>query len=276
MEIKNRTISSAFTCPHCRAPMYVSDNGKSAFCWGERRHCFDFSSDGYLSMGQGGGDSKEAVKARKAFLSKDYYLAGAEEICRVVKKYIAEDAIIVDAGCGEGYYTNKLALLSAATVGFDLSKFACAAAAKSARTEGVSNVLYVTGSVFDLPIADSSVDMVVNIFAPCAENEYSRILKDGGYLVVVGAGEEHLMGLKEALYENTYLNSARADMPKEMTLVERTCKAFNIEVLGNDDISSLFLMTPYYWRTKTGDKEKLAGLSALKTKIEFEISVYRK
>ncbi len=276
MENIKTVLERAFLCPHCGFSMYVSENGKSAYCTGERRHCFDFSADGYLSMGQGGGDSKEAVRARKSFLSKDYYIEGANKICSVVEKYITPDALIVDAGCGEGYYTNKIAKLSAGTVGFDLSKFACSAAAKSARGAGVNNALYVTGSVFEFPLADSCADMVINIFAPCAEGEYSRILRDGGYLVVVGAGENHLMGLKEALYETTYANTARADMPQNMTLVERAVSSFDIEVCGNDDIQSLFLMTPYYWRTKESDKEKLASLSTLKTKIEFEISVYKK
>lgn len=276
MENKNKVIEKMFSCPHCKASMYVSDNGKSVYCNGQRRHCFDFSSDGYLAMGQGGGDSKEAVRARKGFLSKDYYLYGAQEICRVVKKYASPDAYVVDAGCGEGYYTNKLAEVSGYTVGFDLSKFACSAAAKSAKASGINNSLYVTGSVFELPLMDASADMIVNVFAPCAEEEYSRVLRDDGYLVVVGAGENHLMGLKEALYENTYVNTARADLPKNMILVEKVTAGFEIEVKGSEDIGNLFLMTPYYWRTKESDKEKLLSISTLKTKIEFEISIFKK
>ena len=276
MENKIKIIEKMLSCPHCKAPMFVSDNQKSVYCRGVKKHCFDFSSDGYLAMGQGGGDSKEAVRARKGFLSKDYYLKGAEEICNIAKKYLNDCAYVVDAGCGEGYYTNKLASVSGNTVGFDLSKFACSAASKSARAQGVSNALYITGSVFELPLFDGCADMVVNVFAPCAEDEYKRVLRDGGYLVVVGAGENHLMGLKEALYENTYVNTARADMPREMQLVERETASFDIQVVGGEYIANLFLMTPYYWRTKESDKEKLAALDSLTTKIEFEISVYKK
>ena len=276
MENRFKIIEKMLSCPHCKASMYLSENGKSAYCHGAKRHCFDFSADGYLAMGQGGGDSKEAVRARKSFLSKDYYLHGAEEICRVASKYINSSSYVVDAGCGEGYYTNKLAAITENTVGFDLSKFACSAAAKSAKQQGVTNALYITGSVFELPLFDGCADMVVNVFAPCAEDEYSRVLADGGYLVVVGAGENHLMGLKEALYENTYVNTSRADMPKGMALVEKVVCSFDIEVCGNEDIGNLFLMTPYYWRTRESDKEKLLSLDTLKTKIEFEISVYKK
>ena len=257
--------------------MHVSSDGRSALCRGIKKHCFDFSSDGYLSFpGNSGGDSKAAVAARRSFLEKNYYLPAAEGICETVKKYITGSATVVDAGCGEGYYTSKLSCLANMTVGFDLSKFACVAAAKSAKRESRDNLLYSTASVFELPLKDGVADAVVNIFAPCTEEEYCRVLRDGGYLFVVGAGKDHLMGLKRAIYEDTYENGERADLPKNMTMVERRTVHFEIEVKGKNDIAALFSMTPYYWRTSESDKEKLALLDTLKTEIEFEISVYRK
>ena len=272
-----KNVIDVLSCPVCKSDMYMSDDKRSAFCKGIKKHCFDFSSDGYLSFPQSsGGDSKAAVAARKSFLEKDYYLPAAIGICDTVKKYIVGDATIIDAGCGEGYYTSKLSDLADVTLGFDLSKFACAAAAKSAKRAGKQGLLYSTASVFELPVKDSSADAVVNIFAPCAEEEYSRILRDGGYLFVVGAGKDHLMGLKRAMYENIYENGERADLPKNMTFVEKQTVRFEIEVCGKDDIAALFSMTPYYWRTSEADKEKLASLDTLKTEIEFEISVYKK
>lgn len=269
-------ISRLFICPLCRADMYVSEDGKSAFCRGERRHCFDFSADGYLSMSGGGGDSKVAVRARREFLSKDYYLPMARAVCDTVDKYAKDAEVLIDAGCGEGYYTSMLSSLSRMTVGFDLSKFACGAAAKSAVRAGKSETLYSTASVFSLPIKDESADAVVNIFAPCAELEYSRVLKSGGYLFVVGAGKRHLMGLKRAIYDDTYENGERSDLPVNMQRVDTVSAACNITVNGADDIAALFSMTPYYWRTSVADKERLAGIETLDTEIEFEINVYKK
>ena len=119
-------------------------------------------------------------------------------------------------------------------------------------------------------------DAVVNIFAPCAEGEYSRVLKDGGYLFVVGAGSEHLMGLKRAIYDNVYENGERADLPVSMERVDTVISRHDIVVEGREDIDALFSMTPYYWRTSEADREKLSRLSRLETAIEFEINVYRK
>lgn len=274
---KEKIISDILRCPICNADMQLSENGKSALCNGIKKHCFDFSSDGYLSFpGNSGGDSKAAVAARRSFLEKNYYFPAANGICEAVRKYIPDGATVIDAGCGEGYYTSKLSASAGITVGFDLSKFACSAAARAARRECMDNLLYSTASVFELPVKDGVADAVVNIFAPCAEEEYSRILSNGGYLFVVGAGKDHLMGLKRAIYEDTYENGERADLPKNMTMVERQVIRFEIEVDGKEDIAALFSMTPYYWRTSESDKEKLSALDTLKTEIEFEISIYKK
>ena len=169
-----------------------------------------------------------------------------------------------------------LADLSESTVGFDLSKFACLAGSKQARRDGKQSLLFATASVFELPIRDNCADAVTKIFAPCAEEEYNRILKEGGYLFVVGAGKNHLMGLKRVMYEDVYENGPRADLPKNMEHVDRVISHYSMTISGKENIAALFSMTPYYWRTSEADKQKLAGLDSLETEIEFEINVYKK
>jgi len=261
--------------------MAVTDDGKSVKCSGEnpknKRHSFDFSADGYLSFGVTGGDSKEAVAARRSFLrSTPNYKLAAEAIFHTVKRYVPDCKLLVDAGCGEGYYTSILADMSESTVGFDLSKFACSAGAKQAKKDGKNDLLLATASVFELPLADGCADAVTNIFAPCAEEEYNRVLKDGGYLFVVGAGKEHLMGLKKAIYDDVYENGQRADLPKNMEHIDCVISHYSMNISGRENIAALFSMTPYYWRTSEADKQKLASLESLETEIEFEINVYKK
>ena len=278
MTDRRKIIENIIRCPICSEALFVTHDGKSALCRGVGRHCFDFSKDGYLSLVSqgGGGDSKEAVTARRRFLEKDYYLEQADAICQTVKKYIPPSSVIIDAGCGEGYYTSKLVKCADQVIGFDLSKFACAAAAKYAKKEGICNLLYATASVFELPVKDGGADAIVNIFAPCAEEEYMRALKDGGYCFIVGAGREHLMGLKELLYDNVYENGERRDLPTRMEHVERLICTREITVQGREDIEALFSMTPYYWRTSISDKAKLEAVDTLTTTVEFEINVYKK
>jgi len=273
-------VENYFACPVCGGSMTVTEDRKSAKCLGEnpkkKCHSFDFSSDGYLSFGVTGGDSKDAVRARSRFLGKGYYELAARSVADAVKANCPDCRLLVDAGCGEGYYTAMLSSLSESTVGFDLSKFACSAGAKQARRNGMKGLLYATASVFKLPLKSGSADVVTNVFAPCAEEEYTRVLRDGGYLFVVGAGKDHLMGLKRAIYDDVYENGQRADLPCVMEHIDKIVSTYSITVNGSDDIAALFSMTPYYWRTSESDKEKLAALDSLTTEIEFEINIFRK
>ena len=278
MTTRAELVNRIMKCSVCGGELEITQDMRSAVCNGTRRHCFDFSKDGYLSLPQssGGGDSKGAVDARRNFLDKDYYAPVANAVTDAISKYVSKDATVIDAGCGEGYYTSLIAKRVGGVIGFDLSKFACGAAAKRAKREGWDNLLYSTASVFSLPVKDGASDAVINIFAPCAESEYKRVLRDGGYLFVVGAGKDHLMGLKRAIYSDVYENGERADMPENMEHVEKIVSSHDIVVEGKDDIAALFSMTPYYWRTSEQDKEKLKGLDKLETRIEFEINIYKK
>ena len=125
-------------------------------------------------------------------------------------------------------------------------------------------------------MGNAACDVVTNLFAPCCESEFSRVLKDGGYLILVGAGERHLMGLKEALYENPYLNPGRADLPVEMREIDRRRLTYTITVDGKEAIEALFSMTPYYWRTSESDHAKLKNKQTLTTEVDFDIFVYQK
>ncbi len=148
MPTRREIIEKMMRCPICAASLTETDDGRSAVCMGMRHHCFDFSKDGYLSFpGNGGGDSKSAVDARRSFLEKGYYSAAADAVAAAVEKYLSREPSLIDAGCGEGYYTSRLSEHAGCVIGFDLSKFACSAASRSAKRERRNNLLYSTASV---------------------------------------------------------------------------------------------------------------------------------
>lgn len=293
-ELCNKIVDGMLVCPICKSRMSVSDDLRSLICTGEldglRRHCFDGGAGGYVSLCRngGGGDSKDAVRARSGFLGAGYYSPAADALVETVAEYVKHDSLVIDAGCGEGYYSNRIVSAGYYLFGADLSKFAVDSAAKAARRERLSSnteavqsrTAYAVASVFELPLSDGCADCVVNMFAPCAPEEYARVLKDDGILIVGGAGERHLVGLKQVLYDDVYLNDERHDLPNEsdgiFELVEKREVRFEITVTGRGDIDALFSMTPYYWRTSRDGRERLAACERLVTEVAFDLSVYRK
>lgn len=258
--------------------MGLTDDAKSLICDGARRHSFDFSSKGHVNLAltqSGAGDSKEAVRSRSDFLNKGYYAPIREKLCGLLLKY-KNDGFVIDAGCGEGYYTEGIAERGYLTAGFDLSKFAVMSAASRMRCKQDMRRFAGVASVFELPLKSGSADAIVNIFAPCAEEEFARVMKDEGILIVVSAGEEHLMGLKRAMYNEVRKNDERADMPKGMTCLAQERLRYIVNIEGNGDILNLFSMTPYYWRTSRADAEKLSGLKSLSTEVDILFTVYTK
>ena len=263
-------------CPVCGAPGALCEDGRVYRCNGEKPHSFDRSRSGYLNLSRaqkGGGDDVGMVRARSAFLEKGYYKPLSDRVCAILDEAGAKT--VIDAGCGEGYYSNRMAAGGRTVVGADLSKAAVEHAAKQAKRLG-NGALFLVASLFALPIADGSVDAVVNLFAPCAEPEFCRVLRPGGLLVVVGAGASHLMGLKRAVYREPYPNRARADLPRGMRPVCEEHLTGRITVSGRDDIAALFAMTPYAFRTSPADRAKLDALDRLETETEFDIFCYRK
>ena len=273
-------LENVIKCPICSAILKLDSSGKSLCCCGAKRHCFDISAKGHVNFAlghSGGGDSKEAVRSRSSFLEKGYYRPFADALCDLLSGYVNEGATVIDAGCGEGYYTNLVAQKCRVnTVGFDLSKFGVEHAASVAKREGIGNSFFAAAGIFNMPLFDESADAVINLFAPCAEEEFSRVLKKGGVLVVVGAGEDHLFGLKSAVYDDPYKNETRNDLPLKMKHIESKKIRFEIKLSDKDDRMNLFAMTPYFYRTSRKDMEKLENAEDLVTEVDFNIEVYEK
>ena len=172
------SVLNVLRCPVCGAEGCVDDSQKRYFCRGVKQHSFDFAKSGYLNLclSAKSGDNKDAVRARSKFLEADYYLPLVQEINGILSELKANS--VLDAGCGEGYYTNQMASVCETVFGADLSKEGIDKAAKTARQKG-TNAFFAVASLFSLPVADASFDAVANLFAPCCEAEFSRILGQG-------------------------------------------------------------------------------------------------
>ncbi len=273
-----------YVCPVCKEKL--SEEEKSFLCI--NGHSFDKSAQGYVNLAaakkqntEDSGDAREACRARHAFLNTGLYFPLAKCVCGEIKKFapLERTAFIIDAGCGEGYYSRcvKEEIPSADVYGADLAKYAVKTAAafqKNNLPTGLHNHFSV-GNIFDLPFEDGSADAVLSVFAPVADKEAKRVLKDGGILVVACPGKEHLLGLKKALYEKASENEEKipdydgfesADIVRikyEMKIEKKTA-------------SDLFAMTPYYFKSSKEVKEKSENLGEITTFADFIVKVYKK
>ena len=281
--LPNEAILNAMSCPLCRQSMSLrwANEGTSVslVCSGGRTHCYDIASSGYVNLATpghtDGGDSKEAVRARRDFLSLGLYEPAAKALAEALSRH-AKEGVLIDAGCGEGYYSEHLAKEGFSVAGVDLSRPAVDAAAKRLARAAVPHGFFGVASVYKLPFADESASAVVNVFAPCAEQEFLRVLKPGGILAVMYAGPDHLMGLKHAIYDSVHQNDGRADLPLHMKQIDEQRVTFEIRVEGTEALLNLFAMTPYYWKTSREDGEKLKKLSELTTTVDMMIAIYQK
>ena len=113
-----------------------------------------------------------------------------------------------------------------------------------------------------MPLEDECADLVVNMFAPVAIDEFRRTLRTGGHLIIGVAGVHHLEGLKRAIYDEVYLNEKFNDTYEGFVPVSVKSVKYSTTVNSSEAIWALFQMTPYFHRTSIADKEKLLGLSS--------------
>ncbi len=182
-------------CPVCVSALEVTD--RTLAC--ALGHRFDAARQGYYNLvtGKGSpfeGDTAEMVDAREQFLGSGAYAPLRRAVVEAARRRAADTAVALDAGAGTGYYLEGLVadLPGCYPVALDLSKIALRRAARRL-PGGISLVWDVWRR---LPLADGSVDVLLNVFAPRNPDEFLRVLAPGGCLVVVTPRPGHLAGLE--------------------------------------------------------------------------------
>ena len=268
-----------FICPKCRGKLNISESG-AAVC--EMRHSFDRSREGYynLLLGSGGGqhgDNAEMINARREFLSRGYYQPLAERIAELASEFMKEPCALLDAGCGEGYYTEMLVnAYSAERVTPDLYAFDISKSAVKRAVKRIPEGFFAVASSYAIPMPDSSVDLLLNTFSPLALNESARVLKQGGIFIMAIPAEDHLFELKAKIYDNPYKNEVADTSLCGFTLLLAEPVRFSMHFAEPEDIRSLFMMTPYAYRTGASGRARVAELEKLDCTADFLILVYKK
>jgi 23S rRNA (guanine745-N1)-methyltransferase len=272
---------SLWRCPLCREPLSLT--GRTFAC--TNRHSFDQAQEGYVNLllvnrkhSADPGDNKEMLESRRHFLHQGFYAPLAEGIGDVVRQYFPDPTLpltVLDAGCGEGYYLNKLAQHlgeNAQCFGTDISRAAMRLAAKA-----YPAMQFAVASSFELPLPDASVDVLVRVFAPASEAEIARVLKPGGLYLWAYPAARHLFELRELIYDDPKPHSVE-ELPPIAGMVECPPLQVNYRVTLPDQatVAALLNMTPYYWSASAEKQAHCQRLQSLDLTVDFAVSVWKK
>jgi 23S rRNA (guanine745-N1)-methyltransferase len=182
-------------CPVCEGPLHAGDGAVRC----PQRHTFNVARQGYVSLLTGrpptSGDDSGMVAARSRFLATGCYDAVRRAVANTAVQAAPDRGVVVDAGCGTGYYLAGVLgrLPGFWGLGLDTSAASLRAAARAHERAGAA-----TWDVFrPLPLASGVADLVLDVFAPRNPAEFHRILRPTGRLVVARPTGRHLVELSE-------------------------------------------------------------------------------
>lgn len=232
------------------------------------------------------GDSGEMVRARHAFLATGAFRRVSDRLNDVVGRIAAgvvaagEVPEVLDVGCGEGYYTRRLAAAvadgwgEARIAGIDLSRPAVAAAAREHRRGW-----YAVASAFDLPVPPATVDVVMSVFGPIAAGELARIVRPSGAVVAVHPGPDHLLALRQLVYEEAVPHEVKEPLRAEAERFRSTGSiriTYPLPAASVETSKQLLGMTPYRWHAGRDIVERLEAVGGLSTSVDVVISTYER
>lgn len=247
-------------CPKCHAAL--SNVGQQWRC--DNNHSYDQARQGYLNLllvqhknSRQPGDTPAMLACRQAFLDAGHYQPVSDAINRAFARI--KPGAVLDVGCGEGYYTARLAsaLPEARIGGLDISKEAVVRATRRSRS-----LRWLVGSSARLPVASESLDGLLSVFSPWSWEECLRTLKPGGHLILVGPHADHLRSLRTALYDEVHATpDLLKEQPADMHIVSDETLRYSLH-LTSDDLVNLIGMTPHSLRSAP-DRQRAAVESGL-------------
>jgi 23S rRNA (guanine745-N1)-methyltransferase len=256
------------TVRNCRQPL-VRD-GRIVIC--ANKHSFDVARSGYVNLLQpqdkkskSPGDTPEAVNARRRFFERGFEAPIVEGVIRALPMHDA----VLDVGCGEGRYLGALGQ----GTGVDISVPAIDLAA---RTYPQCTWIVANADRF-LPFPDASFASVMSITARMNADEFHRVLRDDGTLLVVLPAADDVIELREAVLGERI----------ERDRTERTIASFaplfvleHRETLRHTatlDHDAMFdVMASSYRGLRTREREKLDQAEAMRVTLSRDVLRFRR
>ena len=268
-----------FICPICQSPLIMGTSvwqctAHNPLNSPPRYHSFDVAKQRYINLlpvqqkkSKQPGDSEASVLARQRFLQAGFYKNFADtllDFCqRNLQVHLDSQAINwLDIGCGEGYYTEQFLNLNPTTlIAMDISKPAILATTKRLKAHATtqSQIIPLVATASQMPLADSSVTVISSIFSPILPEEFSRLLSDGGYVFIAKPAPNHLIELRQALFDTVIEHDSDKfieQMADKFSLMNSEIVTNNI-VVNAENLGDLLTMTPYSYRAKPEKRQAL-------------------
>jgi len=263
-----------YLCPLCQQILTFAD--KSFRCI--NNHTFDQAKEGYVNLlpvqhkhSKDPGDNKAMVNARRAFLDQSFYQPLATKLIQLYQQFANTNLPLLDAGCGEGFYTHQHKNDHNKVYGVDIAKNAIQLAAKRYK-----QCFFSVGTLSQLPFKSEFFAWIVSIYAPIIETEFSRVLKKSGYLITVTPAENHLFELKTLIYHQAKKHNIEKQAIKNLTLVTEQRLSYTMEFTRSEDLINLLAMTPFAFKTTTDLLSDLKTRQGFTCQADFMIRVYQK
>ncbi len=256
-------------------------------------HGFDVSARGYINLlpvqykkSRDPGDSKSMVAARRRVLDAGLFAPLADTVCKVVGEALAASSepepLLVDAGCGEGFYTSRLAShlgdnsteCAAKIIGVDISKWAVMAAAKRSR-----EIAWVVASNKRLPLRQGSVTGITSLFGFETWADWAALQKSGQFVTVVDAGRQHLLELREIIYPTLQVHeppSHEGAVTSGYELLSETSCRFDQRVEKSELLMDLLEMTPHGRKSSAEARDRVQALTELSLSFDAAIRTFRR
>ena len=141
--------------------------------------------------------------ARRRFLEAGFYAPISQKVNKRSgaladsRTDLTQAFSVLDAGSGEGYYLRQMQRKHPDfhLIGIDISKPAVKVAAKLS-----PYISWAVASNKQLPVADGSIDLILCMFGFPVWNSFSKVLIPNGCVLLIDAGENHLIELREIIY----------------------------------------------------------------------------
>jgi 23S rRNA (guanine745-N1)-methyltransferase len=280
------TAPSVFACPVCGQPLPRAERVYRCV----NAHTFDVARQGYVNLllaqhrrSKDPGYNKEMIAGRRDFFEAGHYQALADEVAKVIISNLPDgpERVVVDAGCGEGYYLRRLRSLladgdgeaGAIRCGLDISKHGIRAAARSD-----PGGLYAVAGSHRMPVLPARVDVLLSHFSPVSAADFRRVVRPGGVVLVGGPGEVHLYSFKELLYDNPAQHEPSDTLAAEPGFEPMTTHRirYKLALRGPGQVADVLLMTPFFWTVDQATQVRLARLDSLDTEVDVVVNAYRR